>query len=77
MVDSKEREELFSDYVRDRDKRLREEEKAERKRKRDGFRELLERTSLVKVRQKCGILAQHGKPATSISGLHLRPARNA
>jgi len=47
------REEMFVEHMKERERRKRAEEKAARKRKLQDFRELLERTSGIKVRSRC------------------------
>ena len=47
---SGERESLYEDYMREKEKKEREAKKAERKRRMTDFRELLENTKSIKVR---------------------------
>lgn len=51
-VASVDREEMFLEHMKERERRKRAEEKAARKRKLQDFRELLERSSGIKVRSK-------------------------
>lgn len=48
-IASVDREEMFAEHMKERERRKRAEEKAARKRKLQDFRELLERTSDIKV----------------------------
>lgn len=48
-IASVDREEMFAEHMKERERRKRAEEKAARKRKLQNFRELLERTSDIKV----------------------------
>lgn len=48
-IASVDREEMFAEHMKERERRKRAEEKAARKRRMQDFRELLERTSYIKV----------------------------
>lgn len=52
-IASVDREEMFVEHMKERDRRKRAEEKAARKRKLQDFRELLERSSGIKVCSRC------------------------
>lgn len=65
MADDREREELYTEFMKERDRKEREEKKKERRRRMTAFKELLEQTSGIKVKSTCscasyeGLLSQH------------------
>ena len=50
--DDREREELYTEFMKERDRKEREEKKKERRRRMTAFKELLEQTSGIKVRHE-------------------------
>lgn len=53
LADDREREELYTEFMKERDRKEREEKKKERRRRMTAFKELLEQTSGIKVRHGC------------------------
>ena len=49
LADDREREELYTEFMKERDRKEREEKKKERRRRMTAFKELLEQTSGIKV----------------------------
>ncbi len=77
VVDDREREELFTEFMKERDRKEREEKKKERRRRMTAFKDLLDQTSGIKVCEwhEQLQLIRHlagGKPACHLEACQIR-----